>query len=948
MARGRSSALGRNTDHIVGSRVATRKSKSNMKAKPQQADDSLDPRDLKRIRQRVRKWLKQPDASKLRELWPLDGGGFNYFAFHADILYYTRVNMEEIRRPLLDFEQLGVELSPREEAFFLRLRAHIHVGGGHPKKAEALYAMAWDSFGRLSDKYEQFRTAVGWVRCLADLGALDRIESLRKRVSRWRDLMPSTAVLRFDTNLAVAASRAGNYAKAASLHRAVEKRSLTLGLELEATIAAHNLGHSHLMAGDPQSARAVFQRNIPRAKRLNLETQLASAQVCLAQVDLLEGNWSDADRRLTELGEELSRRGGIPQALGAKKDLAVLLGNLGAERRAEQMAKELERECGRRGIAQTQLALMMLRAKLLRRMGRPREALGVISGLRKRLNENVESDLARETKLESAQLYIHMEQSDLAGEVLRALISDPDNSTFSTALYLLATSEYMSGNFKKATNDALRAYSEAKYYPASLDRPAISMLLAELLARQARNDQARKWMQRCIRELQQHHAAIESSSLRGSAASQATNLYQRALELNLDLGGRGAVSRAVDLLGRSRSMPLLELMLRGAEFPRRGKLARLLRQRDRWSEEGAGVEDEAPLMREVSREMDLAFRSAPRQVRALMKQMEFRSWRTSIRREQVALYDARASKLRIFVVRGRQAPQLIELGSVMSDVARLWGQFSLLVESLAGSTPDVRRRLMDRSTVDATELLARIRALLLDPLPHRSRTVLIPDGLLHEIPLEAIAELDGSTIEGAIRRLPHPALLGMKRANRRNTALLIHDGEPGRVKEVSAIARMLKPYGIHCRKASTKSSLRRALSLAPGIVHIAAHGRHSERSWLNNGLLLADGWIGFEEFRGGSLRDALVYMSSCESGLLRGEGSRTMAGWMATLFGAGATETLLTLWKIDDQSAALFARSFYQHWLDGKSAREAASRARNNVRAENPHPFSWASFFAVG
>ena len=67
-----------------------------------------------------------------------------------------------------------------------------------------------------------------------------------------------------------------------------------------------------------------------------------------------------------------------------------------------------------------------------------------------------------------------------------------------------------------------------------------------------------------------------------------------------------------------------------------------------------------------------------------------------------------------------------------------------------------------------------------------------------------------------------------------------------------------------------------------------------------------------------------MVFSSCESGLQHAVPGSQYGGWLAAGLKAGASEMLLSLWKIDAGSAARFMDVFYERWVEGASVGEAA------------------------
>ncbi len=91
----------------------------------------------------------------------------------------------------------------------------------------------------------------------------------------------------------------------------------------------------------------------------------------------------------------------------------------------------------------------------------------------------------------------------------------------------------------------------------------------------------------------------------------------------------------------------------------------------------------------------------------------------------------------------------------------------------------------------------------------------------------------------------------------------------------------------------------------------------------------------------------LVVLSACETALgdlLPGEGMVSLA---QAFLGAGATQTLVSLWRIDDASTAMWMDEFYRELGQGQVDPATALR-RTQLRFLESHPYRWAAFELLG
>jgi CHAT domain-containing protein len=74
-------------------------------------------------------------------------------------------------------------------------------------------------------------------------------------------------------------------------------------------------------------------------------------------------------------------------------------------------------------------------------------------------------------------------------------------------------------------------------------------------------------------------------------------------------------------------------------------------------------------------------------------------------------------------------------------------------------------------------------------------------------------------------------------------------------------------------------------------------------------------------------------------------------GMLRGFFAAGARSLLVSLWRVDDESAAEIMGTFYKLWHSDSGARTKAAALREaqlEGLARRPHPAFWAPFRLVG
>jgi CHAT domain-containing protein len=140
-------------------------------------------------------------------------------------------------------------------------------------------------------------------------------------------------------------------------------------------------------------------------------------------------------------------------------------------------------------------------------------------------------------------------------------------------------------------------------------------------------------------------------------------------------------------------------------------------------------------------------------------------------------------------------------------------------------------------------------------------------------------------------------------------------------------------------------------------IHFATHGLISERQPQLSGLVLTldndpaeDGLLQMREIFNLKLNAELVVLSACETGLgkeMKGEG---VIGLTRAFQYAGASNVVVSLWRVADRSTADLMIDFYRHMQSGLDKAQALRRAKLQMIESSPfsHPYYWAAFVMNG
>ena len=186
---------------------------------------------------------------------------------------------------------------------------------------------------------------------------------------------------------------------------------------------------------------------------------------------------------------------------------------------------------------------------------------------------------------------------------------------------------------------------------------------------------------------------------------------------------------------------------------------------------------------------------------------------------------------------------------------------------------------------------------------------------------------------------------------------------PNSEKEVTQIASLFKQANrravTYTYGQSTKTAFKNE-GPRYNILHIATHAfannKEPELSWLafaNKDSTLSntqddDGILYAGEIYGLSLNAGLIVLSACETGVgkvIKGEGIMSLS---RSLMYAGASNIILSLWRVGDLDSKLLMIEFYKANISGKSYADALRAAKLSMLKNKSSPKSWAGFVLFG
>jgi CHAT domain-containing protein/tetratricopeptide (TPR) repeat protein len=311
-----------------------------------------------------------------------------------------------------------------------------------------------------------------------------------------------------------------------------------------------------------------------------------------------------------------------------------------------------------------------------------------------------------------------------------------------------------------------------------------------------------------------------------------------------------------------------------------------------------------------------------------------------------------------------------------------------------------RNQVAERDQAFARNATALFQLLLAPARPllqGKTTLIIVPDGPLWELPFQALQSPESRYLLQdyavfyapsltvlremiKLRRQHHapvtpPTLLAVGNpALGPQTVKRIHDATmdeklgplPAAQKQAEELGRL---YGqqrskVYTGAAATEERVK-AESANYNILHLAAHGALNNRSPMYSHIVLSqmeengkeDGLLEAWELMKLDLKADLAVLSACETARGRVVGGEGVIGLTWALFVAGCPTTVVSQWKVNDQSTADLMVEFHRRLR----VRSASLDSRNSIaqalrqaalkllgKSQYQHPYYWAGFIVVG
>jgi CHAT domain-containing protein len=858
---------------------------------------------------------------------------------------------------------------------------------GQNKAASAYHERARQIFRKAGNRWEVARTLSASIQPLILTSRYERALANAKEARRifaaqkddWR-------LARLNLNIGNIFHRQDRFSEALKWYQKAYRYFIpNSDKDPEATgVALHNIAMCKVSLNDFQGAFAAHQEARAFADKHGMQVLVAQSDYNIATLHYLRGEYSRAIRMLLDTLEVCRTNNDDYHVALCHLDLSEIYLQLNLDEPAEEMASEASTEFQKLGVGYEAGKSLVNLALAMARQDKPVPALEMLSRARRRFIE--EKNVAWPCLTEFYRAIVMTRQGRYEEALIRCRAANrffraaniPDK--FVSTQLLLAQLELLRGKLTAAERACSRAIDALRH----TDLPVLACLAQQLMGRThlaaGMYPEAYSCYQEARRLLEATRSSLLAEEAKISFMQDKLEIYESLVALCLEpTSGYYSPTHAFHFIEQSKSRSLQDLTaVPGiADSSPEGSSEAQRRARDLRAEinyYSRRLADEQLRSPEAASkrliELHAAIQKREKQLLRVTREMPatdiepagFSYSKAATLDEIRAALPASATLLEYFQIEHRLHAVIVtkkELDIVpVTEIDQLGPLIEHLEFQLAKFRlgPEYLKTFGDSLQKAVQHHLEELYRKLLSPVEDRlaGHLVIVPHGLLHRLPFQALFDgdqylIDRFTISYAPSATIH-SLCHNRPVNGPGAALvmgipdaaapLIHD-------EAAAVAAIIPQAELLLEGSATQSSLQSKGSRC-WLIHIATHGFHRQDSPMFSGIRLGDSILSLYDLYKFKLPVELITLSGCATGVNTVAGGDELLGLVRGLIRAGARAALLTLWDVQDRSTLEFMTSFYTHLAAGTNKAVSLQKAVWSVRERYPHPYHWAPFGLVG
>lgn len=896
------------------------------------------------------------------------------------VLSLSRADLEQAERVALAGAWVARAMGdPFRRGQIERARGHIAYLSGRYAAALRHYETAAKAFRKLGREIDLARTLSAAINSLIYESRYEEAHrsaaEARAILARHRD---DLRLARLDTNVANLLYRQDRFHEALVLYEGALRLFRRIGGPEDMAVSLRNLAVCQMALHDFPAALRTYRKARRYCERQNLPMLAAEADYNIAYLHYLRGEFQKAIELYNRTREYAEKAGNNYHKLVSTLDQSELDLELNLNTEAAELARQAAEEAKRLGVNFERAQALSNYAVAVSRGGNDRRALELLQEARAAFLAEGNRPRAAATDLYRAIVEYRMGRSRASlATARRALRGVAGSALLSRELlaHLLLARLYLDQSRLAAARDECE---EAARMVDAVGSPALGY---QTFLLRGEVEEAIGAADRAGESYRQAHHLLES--LRGQLAQEHHKLsflhgkiavYENLFRLSVSGQGEESRRKAFAFAEQAKSRVLADLMrFRATSAARRagGAETRLqsLRRELVWRNRQMERLEETREPASAERRRRLA-QSSRECEQKLLRAFTASAGAGALPAAEGATADIDAIRAALpadsilveyFVTRDALYACLLEAGDLRVVPVAAYSEVRGVSRLLQFQMARQARGAPDETRAAAEEALAghlrRLYELLMEPIAAHLRArhlVVAPHGVLHHVPFHALHDGQRSVIDRhVVTYTPSGSVYALSartviRTPERSLVLGCPDAQAPHIEEEArGVAALLPNARLFTGRRATEGKLR---EFGPDsrFVHIATHGFFRRENPMFSSIRLGRSFVHLFDLYGIRLPAELVTLSGCSTGMsLVAEGDELL-GLVRGLMYAGARTVQVSLWDVNDRSAATWMRCFYSKLRQGAAKAEASRATMLEMRAEFASPYHWAPFILLG